>query len=504
MKSFQSKLYFALTVVLLLTFSNTSAQAQDKAAEIDRLMTKLYERGQFNGTVLVADKDKIIYQKAFGYGDFEKKRLLQTDSVFELASISKTFTATAIMILAERGKLKYDDDIKKYFPELPYEGISVRHLLTHTSGLPDYIELFEKEWGSKTKIAENSDVIALLAKHKPSVGFAPGEKWEYSNTAFVLLASIVEKVSGQTFGDFLQANIFKPLDMKNSQIYTRLSKEPIKNYATGYVRTSLLSGEYVLPQTVEGLHIVITLGGIVGDGSVNSTVEDLYKWDRSFYTEKLVKKTTIEEAFTPVKLKNGSAAVMQAGSGYGYGWFIRKGDGDSRVTWHTGGWPGYANFLYRNVTSNQTIVLLSNTQSRAIGRAEQAIENILGGKPYELPKFSIAQALVKTVLAQGGDEAVKLYRELKQNKPNEYLFSPGELNALGYQLLQQKKFKDAIAIFKLNVEEYPKEADPYDSLGEAYMTNGDKELAIKNYEKSLELNPKNQNAVDMLKKLKQQ
>ena len=491
--------------------SASEKPASEKPAAIDTLMQKLVARGQFNGVVLAEDNGKVIYSKGFGYANFEKKTQVDTETVFEIASISKPFTSMAVMMLVERGKLKYDEDIKKYFPNLSYEGITIRHLLTHTSGLPEYLDLFyEKNHGwDRSSIKTNADVIALLENDKPPVGFKPGERFLYSNTGYVLLASIVEKVSGKPFAEFLRVNIFKPLGMKNTQIHTRLSREPISNLAVGYLRPWLLKDEYVLPEKRDGAAFVITLGGIVGDGSIHSTAGDLLKWGKSFSTEKLVKKKTIEEAFTPVILKDGSAGKMYENSrgldsGYGYGWIIRKGADDGRIVWHTGGWPGYVTFYSRNLDRRQTVVVLTNADSTAAPRAGQAIEKILNGQTYEMPKLSIARALAATVNSEGAEKAAKLYRELKQNKPAEHIFNQAELNRLGYELLEQEKFTDAIVILKLNVEEYPEAGDPYDSLGEAYMKNGERELAIKNYERSLELDPKNQNAVDMLKKLKEQ
>jgi CubicO group peptidase (beta-lactamase class C family) len=509
MKIFQKKIFFLLLCMLLL--DTGIASAQEKPAAIDTLMQTLVKREQFNGVVLAEDNGKVIYSKGFGYANFEKKTPVDTETVFEIASISKTFTSMAVMMLAERGKIKYDDDIKKYFPGLPYEGVTIRHLLTHTSGLPEYINLFyEKDHGwNRNSIKTNADIIALLENDKPAVQFKPGERFEYSNTGFCLLASVVEKVSGKPFAEFLRVNIFKPLGMKNTRIHTRLSREPISNLAAGYLRPSLLAGDYILPEKLDEAAFVITLGGIVGDGSVHSTVGDLLKWGKSFSTEKLIKNKTIEEAFTPVILKDGSAGKMYENSrglesGYGFGWLVRKGADDSRIVWHPGGWPGYVTFYSLNLARRQTVVVLSNADSTAAPRVGQAIEKILNGQTYEMPRLSIARALAATVNSGGVSKAAKLYRELKQDKPAEYIFSPGELNRLGYELLERQKFADAIVIFRLNVEEYPQAGDPYDSLGEAYMKNGERELAIKNYERSLELDPKNQNAVDMLKKLKQQ
>jgi outer membrane protein assembly factor BamD (BamD/ComL family) len=176
---------------------------------------------------------------------------------------------------------------------------------------------------------------------------------------------------------------------------------------------------------------------------------------------------------------------------------------DTKIVCHAGGFPGYVNYFQRNPALKQTIVLLSNADCIFVPNMALAIQKILGSQPYQTPRILVGRTIARTVREKGVDEAIKLYHELKNNKQDVYRFRRDQLNRLGYELLEQNKFQKAIAIFKLNIEEYPQEGNPYDSLGEAYMKIGDKELAIKNYEKSLELNPKNQNAVEMLKKLKQ-
>ena len=179
------------------------ANAHTKAELIDRLLRKLDEKGKFNGVVLVSEHSKVIYKKGFGYANYEEKKPNHVQSCFRLGSVTKQFTAMAIMILSDRGKLSYEDDIRKYLPTLPYEGVTIRHLLVHTSGLPDYMVLFDDEW-DKEKLAYKEDILKLLAEHHPPVDFAPGEKYEYSNTGYSLLACIVERACGETFGEFMQ------------------------------------------------------------------------------------------------------------------------------------------------------------------------------------------------------------------------------------------------------------------------------------------------------------
>lgn len=197
--------------------------------------------------------------------------------VLNLGSVSKQFTALSILLLREQGKLSLSDSLRKFFPELPYGGITVRHLLTHTSGLPDYIETMVAKWDHK-KVAFNADMIGFLSREKPPILFKPGQRWEYSNTGYAMLASIVEKTSGQTFAQFTAQHIFKPLGMSRSRVYnTRYSApEVISDFAYGVVYSDSL-GKYVRPDQLPQSDMVYYLDGIQGQGRIHSTVGDLLK-----------------------------------------------------------------------------------------------------------------------------------------------------------------------------------------------------------------------------------
>jgi CubicO group peptidase (beta-lactamase class C family) len=481
--------------IFLLTFilAGNNLFPGTKEAKFDALFEQCKTNQQFNGNVLVAEKGKIIYHRAYGIAAHDPVKPLKIDSQFRLGSVTKQFTAMAIMILKEKGKLDYKDDIRKYLPELPYKDITIHHLLTHTSGMPNYLTLFAKHWDvdkknpAEKKLADNDDVIKLLAKYHPAVLFKPGEKWRYSNTAYVLLAVIVSRVAKEPFEKFLHHNIFKPLDMTRSLVYSAIRDDRMKDRVYGY-RLFLESSGYQ-PNDFNYLN------GVAGDGAVYSTTSDLFKWDRALYTEKLVSKSTLELAFTPVTLNDGST------HDYGYGWGIAKSlTGKKRVR-HGGGWVGFVTYITRDIEENNTIILLTNHSSRYIGAIRKAADNILHDKPYTLPKIPISRVIGKTILEKDIQSAIRQYHRLKKSSPDKYDFREQELNRLGYGLIQLKKPAEAIEIFKLNVKLFPKSWNPYDSLGEVYMLNGNVKLSITNYKKSLELNPNNNNAVEMLKQL---
>lgn len=418
---------------------------------VDSLMQSQVAVKKFNGNVLIAKSGNILYQKAFGYRNYERKELLDNNSVFELASVSKQFTAMGILLLKEKGKLQLTDSLRMFFPELPYHNINIEHLLTHTSGLPDYEEAMNLKWDHK-KIAFNKDMIHFLATEKPPVLFEPGSKWEYSNTGYALLASIIEKVSGNTFSNFLRQNIFKPLGMNQTRIYNtrRSSKEVIANYAYGYVYSDSLK-RYMLPDSLRQLNFVFYLDGIQGDGTVNSTTGDLLKWDRALMNHTLLPKTTQNEM-----LSSHAIIDTAAKTGYGYGVFVGKNKFGTTL-FHSGGWPGYATMLHRDVEDDLTIVVLSNNNSSSPALSNQ-LSYILHNEPVVFPyihtEITIDTSILdnyvgkykgQTLLEIVNDKG-KLYRkgrtniELKPESATKFFYADGsdrqiefEVNAAGKQ-----------------------------------------------------------------------
>jgi N-acyl-D-aspartate/D-glutamate deacylase len=341
----------------------TPQATSNQVNTLDSALTCLHQRQLFNGVALVAEGGKAVYKKAFGTANIATGEPLTTRSAFNLASVSKQFVAMTLMMLNERGQLAYDDEVRKHLPSFPYEKITIRQLMTHTSGLPEYFDLVQRYMHS-TDTVENADILQLLADKKPPPDFQPGERWSYSNTGYVLLPLIVEKVSGEPFEKFFQENIAKPLGLKDTYVYhLRLGESP-KNRVYGFRRS-------------EGRLLPDDLGrfdGLDGDGNVYSSAEDLLAWEQALYTEKLVKKTTLQEAFTPVKLNDSST------HGYGFGWGISE---DGNMLSHTGGWAGFRTIIVRFLDKKQTLILLcsdGNFYQRNIAM------NILAGKPFTLPQ----------------------------------------------------------------------------------------------------------------------
>ncbi len=458
--------------------------AQNKAQQIEQLLSKYNEYGQFNGSALVAENGKVIFKKGFGSANMEWNIPNQPDTKFRLGSISKQFTALLIVKLAEEGKIKLDVPISTYLPDYPKENgdkITIHHLLTHTSGIPNYTNapnFFKDKARNPYTPAEFVKTFSSLP-----LEFAPGEKFNYSNSGYFLLGYIIEKITGKTYEQYLQETIFTPLKMVNSG-YDH-SDVILKNRAAGYERKGkLISNAPYVDMSIP-----------YAAGSLYSTVEDLYLWDQALYTNKLLSEKSMESLFKPY-IKVGDAS-------YGYGWFVDEFDngdkGKLKMVGHGGGINGFNTIISRIFTDKNLVVLLNNTGGTVLGEMTDAIQAILYNKPFEQPKKSLALELLDVYTEKGAVTGTETFKKLK-NDPS-YAIKEDDMNRVGYQLLQTGKKKEAIEVFKINVETFPKSGNVYDSLGEAYLADGDKKLAISNYKKSVELDPTNENGKKVLDEL---
>jgi CubicO group peptidase (beta-lactamase class C family) len=348
-------------LLFLLVTSNVFSQQE----KLDLLLAA---QKDFSGVVLIAEKGRSVYYKAFGYREFADQIPLQTSDIFELASVSKQFTAMIIMMLKEKGLLNYDDSVSKYL-QIPYKGITIRNLLTHTSGLPDYQNIMDKYW-DKSKVAGNSDCIEYLNKYAPPKHFYPGEKYEYSNTGYMLLASIAEKASGDDFIELCRKWIFRKLKMKSTDIRTLEEKKATKNFAIGHIYVEERS-KYVRADSFPSSNYTIWLGNRKGPGRISSTAADLLKWDEALYTNKLVKQSTLQDAFTPMKLNDGTI------SNYGFGWELRNDPSFGKIVQHNGDNPGYKTQIIRYIDKRKTIILLNNNATKDFALILKQLEGII-------------------------------------------------------------------------------------------------------------------------------
>ncbi len=340
-------------VIALSILSNICLGQQAK--QLDSIFTLLCAQNQFNGSVLIAEKGKVIFEKGYGYSNETTRQQNNPQTIFEIGSSSKQFTAAAIVLLKRQGKLQYEDKMSKYLPELGFgDKVTIYDLLRHTSGLPnDYISDLSKNW-DKTKIATNEDVIRHYQLQKDTLQFEPRSRYEYNNNNYAFLASIVERVSGMKYADFLSENIFKPLNMKHTFVYNRREHPGrVKNYATGYVWNDNSFTKVTSEHTLHSDSIAYFLDGIVGAAKVNSNVEDLFKWVIALKNNTLFIQTEFDEM----------TAVTQTTTGknipYGFGFDLSKGE--NRFSFgHTGNWDGNMSLISQNMIKDRTIILLEN------------------------------------------------------------------------------------------------------------------------------------------------
>jgi CubicO group peptidase (beta-lactamase class C family) len=320
---------------------------EKKAKQIDKIFTRLAKGNWFNGTVIYGERGKIIYQGAFGYSDLRKKESLTTKSSFQLASVSKMFTAMAIMILKETGKLNYDDEVCKFIPEFPYEKITIRHLLNHRSGLPRYMSVAHENWENKTIPLTNQDMLNLFVKHEPAQYFKADKGFHYCNSNYSFLANIVEQISETSFDEFVKQKIFIPLEMNNSFVYNMNGDSLVSQYISEGVQGHRNKGWRNIKERNDYLN------GVMGDKGVYSSVEDLFKFNIALDSGLLVSKENLKDAFSP-----GSPKYWKRKNNYGFGWRIKSKE-DSTV-FHYGWWKGFRAFYLRDMKNDKVIISLSN------------------------------------------------------------------------------------------------------------------------------------------------
>ncbi len=498
-----------LCIILFLAVSITRVYSQNKIEnQLDSLFRFLYKNRQFNGNVLVADKGNVIYKKSFGFADFSNNKPVQDSSCFSIGSIAKVFTSTAILQLLEKDKVDLNEYFVHYFSNFPYSDIKIRHLLSHTSGLPDY-ELYGALVDQHPeKIFNNNDVIPALLEWQKPIYFTPGDKWQYSNTNFNLLALLVEKVSGMPFTDYVTKYIFKKAKMGNTFFLNESTKFTNKYSVTNYQFPALFSSEPIDVNKIEKLRWrVYNLSGFTGQGNIISTTGDLLKFDQALYSGKLLKPESMEKAFTPTILNNGEIVKTNIGIGdasYGLGWFIFSETSAGKIIWHTGGVPGGLSIFIRNIDKKQTVVVFDNTFDEGVYRDGVNAMKILNGQPIDKVKKMIVQEYGSTLVKNGIDEAYCRLVALRADSVHFYL-SESQMNLLGYQLLYETNYEGhiqfACEVFKINTLLFPKSSNVYDSYGEGLLKAGKKELAIQMYHKSLEINPENEESINALKKI---
>ena len=327
------------------------AMVAQRTQQADKVFTGLSRNG-LNGVVLYAEQGELVYEEAFGWRDLNKrhKDSIRIDDAFQLSSDSKMFTAEAVMLLKADGKLDYDDDIRKYIPEIPYAGVTIRHLLTHCSGLPRYDSMADEFWPDRKKPFSNEALIAMLAEKTPDPYGTPGGGYFYNNINYALLASVVERASGQHFEDFMRERIFEPCGMTHSYIYSMRDDTAVSLY---------------MPVEVHGHDVYRSgpvkaqndyLNGVMGDKIMFSTVEDLYRYNQALDQALLLPDSLQREAFMP------GSPNWKNDENYGFGWRMSKEH--PNAYFHFGWWKGYRSLIVRDVAHRRFLAILTNTTTQ--------------------------------------------------------------------------------------------------------------------------------------------
>ena len=340
-----------------------------KEKKIAQYFERLHEQTGFNGAVWISKEEHKLYAGAFGFNDIKHhKEPLSISSVFQLASVSKQFTAAAILHLMEQGKLKLSDPVQKFYPNFPYQGINLKMLLLHRGGLGNYTYFSEMYCDRKTPIS-NQDVVQMMIKNKPPIYFLPDRRFDYSNTGYVLLAAIIEKVTAQKFDEYMRNEIFKPLGMNHTYVYN-INKPAAFNYSPGHNKNL---------NTTQSSY----LDGANGDKGVYSSVEDLALWDRILYSNIFLKKSSIDSLSKP-----GNHHLTGAFN-YGYGWRTYTHADGSNINYHGGWWNGYKTFFFRDLKTHHAIILLSNREHSGFRDLDGLVDIIYDRKPDPNRKYSV-------------------------------------------------------------------------------------------------------------------
>lgn len=483
----QIRLLRLLWLVLFIVGFQLFAAAQSKIDNVESLLRREMQERKIPGLqVAVVQRGKIILLKSFGTANVQNSVPVTNKSIFAIYSCTKAFTGVAIMQFVEEGKLDLSAPVSRYLDGLPaeWQPVTIRQLLTHVSGLPNILRVLDPITNGFGNVL-NEETVWTKVKSMP-MDFPIGERFSYNQTNYALLGKIIDKLSGKSFAQVFRERQFQVADMRNTGFGD--SRDVIPNMTPTYRYVKNLDGqkfgeEKLTNDYAEFSPFLRTASGI------NSTTEDLAQWIIALQQGKLLKtKSALETLWTAGKFNNGSPTQ------WALGWVTKPRLKHSAVI-ATGG-SRAALFVYPN--DDLAVVILTNL---AGAFPEEFIDELAGIYNPEISASDPVTALRMKLRNRGYERAIEVFNELKEKNPN---FQPSEtdLNDWAYRMLNGGgKPKEALEIFKLNVFLYPTSANVYDSVGEAYAANGERELAVKNYKRSLELDPKNTNAVQQLKKL---
>ncbi|MGA9751413.1 MAG: serine hydrolase [Acidobacteriota bacterium] len=486
-RRFTTSLALMLVLAVAGAVRAQSKGSEDKAARIDALLERYQQLGLFNGSALVAERGRLLLDKGYGMADFEMGVPNSAATKHWIGSVTKIFTATAVLRLADEGKLSLDDrlsDLLPWYRKDTGARVSVRQLLNHTSGIPDYMHLpgIGREGFRRAVGDDLVDVKDFALKWcSADLAWEPGTKWGYSNSGYFLLAAIVEQVTGKPYEEALRELVLDPAGMRDTEDLARRPRAVVPGLTPGYEK----AGGKVVTRRPWNLSTAF------GAGAMVATVDDLYRFDRALDREGFLSGKSMEAMFTE-------------GLGhYGCGWevrFMAIGPGRTRRT--VAGHEGFIFWslarIYRIPEDGVFVALVNNTGDAPLPAVFDGIADLLYGREPAWPKPSAAGAVTALAFDKGAGAALKRYEEMKAVASGDYLFDEKGLNVLGYALLQGGKADDAVVVFRCVATSFPDSGNAWDSLGEGLAAAGRREEAVKAYARSLELQPSNRNAVERL------
>jgi CubicO group peptidase (beta-lactamase class C family) len=458
-----------LPIVLAVVPATEIPSNTEITSRLKRYMSDAVQFDHFSGAVLVVRKGKVLFSKGYGMANAELNIPNKSSTKFRIGSVSKQFTAAAIMQLQDRGKLKIGDLISKYIEDTPaaWEEITLKHLLNHTSGLVNYTTLAGAS-GDFLKVPHSHEEVLRLFRDRP-LESKPGEAYNYNNSGYYLLGMVVEKCSGQPLGDYLRTNIFKPIGLTNTDAETNPAADA--NRAVGY---SVQDGLFRRASFVD-MRNLFAIGGL------SSSVEDLLKWERALRAGKVISKASVSQVLTPGK------------GDYGFGWIIDRIGGHRRM-YHDGGVAEFSSSLQRLIDADITVIAISNRGEDGGIRVAYDAVGWMCGVP------ATVRAIQPELFKQSAEASFKMVTDMRKKFP---IFDIGErkVNELGNYLVISRRKPQAVELFKLNVLLYPKSSEAHFRLALNYSWAKKTELAIRHVEKALQLNPNHPEAGKLLSKL---
>ena len=488
---------FTKVFFLLVCFIAPLSFLQSQIAKLDSYFSVKAEQGDFNGVILVAEKNKILYQKAFGFADFENKQPNTIDTRFPIGSITKLLTATAVLQLVDKELLELDKPVKFYLHEFPYPDITLAHLLSHTSGLPSWDTVFGKAIKEHPDtVFSNKDILKEYSEQNINLVFSPGSAHEYNNANSVFAALLIEKVTGKPYEDYMKQHIFIPAGMKSTFIpatpffnYLPAERKNVVKLYISHMYTPLKENT----DTIKSNKEYWKRFNFKGFGEIITTAEDLFRFNTLLTTGKILSPSVLKASQEAIRLNDGRLLPR------GMGWQVEKDSILGKVVGHGGGLTGLlTSFVYQTDTQRLAIIL-DNTQQNAEDLSVDALM-ILAGQPLPLPGKNLARIYGHSLLEKGAISAKNELDSLKKNT-TDYFLSEQQFNKLGYDFLRSGKIPQALETFRINTELFPQSYNTFDSYGEALLKNNQKEKALIMYQKSVELNPDSENGKKMIQEL---